>query len=210
MQTLISGGNDTTVVSLTWALSLVLNNHDTLKKAQQELDIQVGKERLVNEQDIGKLVYLQAIVKETLRLYPPGPLGGLRQFTEDCTLGGYHVSKGTRLIMNLSKIQKDPRIWSNPTEFQPERFLTTHKDVDPRGKHFEFIPFGASQRVCPGITFGLQILHLTLASFLHAFEFSTPSNEQVDMQESLGLTNMKSTPLEVLISPRLSSCSLYN
>lgn len=210
MQTLISGGSDTTVVSLTWALSLVLNNRDTLKKAQEELDIQVGKERLVNEQDIGKLVYLQAIVKETLRLYPPGPLGGLRQFTEDCTLGGYHVSKGTRLIMNLSKIQKDPRIWSNPTEFQPERFLTTHKDVDPRGKHFEFIPFGAGRRACPGITFGLQILHLTLASFLHAFEFSTPSNEQVDMRESLGLTNMKSTPLEVLISPRLSSCSLYN
>ena len=177
MQTLISGGNDTTVVSLTWALSLVLNNRDTLKKAQQELDIQVGKERLVNEQDIGKLVYLQAIVKETLRLYPPGPLGGLRQFTEDCILGGYHVSKGTRLIMNLSKIQKNPRIWSNPTEFQPERFLTTHKDVDPRGKHFEFIPFGAGRRVCPGITFDLQILHLTLASFLHAFEFSTPSNE---------------------------------
>ena len=114
---------------------------------------------------------------ETLRLYPPGPLGGLCQFIKDCTLGGYHVSKGTRLIMNLSKIQKDPGIWSNPTEFQPEWFLITHKDDDPWGKHFEFIPFGAGRRACPGITFGLQILPLTLVSFLHAFEFSTPSNE---------------------------------
>ncbi|XP_034674166.1 cytochrome P450 CYP82D47-like isoform X1 [Vitis riparia] len=201
---LIVGGSDTTVVTLTWALSLLLNNRDTLKKAQEELDIQVGKERLVNEQDISKLVYLQAIVKETLRLYPPAALGGPRQFTEDCTLGGYHVSKGTRLILNLSKIQKDPRIWMSPTEFQPERFLTTHKDLDPRGKHFEFIPFGAGRRACPGIAFALQMLHLTLANFLQAFNFSTPSNAQVDMCESLGLTNMKSTPLEVLISPRMS------
>ncbi|KAL6317976.1 hypothetical protein AAG906_031027 [Vitis piasezkii] len=154
---LIVGGSDTTVVTLTWALSLLLNNH-----------IQVGKERLVNEQDISKLVYLQAIVKETLRLYPPAALGGPRQFTEDCTLGGYHVSKGTRLILNLSKIQKDPRIWMSPTEFQPERFLTTHKDLDPRGKHFEFIPFGAGRRACPGIAFALQMLHLTLANFLHS------------------------------------------
>ena len=187
----------------------MLNNRDTLKRAQEELDIHVGKERLVNEQDISKLVYIQNIVKETLRLYPPGPLGGLRQFTENCTLGGYHVPKGTRLILNLSKIQKDPRIWSNPTEFQPERFLTTHKNIDPRGLHFELIPFGAGRRACPGTAFGLQMLHLTLASFLHAFDFSTSSNEPIDMRESLGLTNMKFAPLEVLIFPRLSSCSLY-
>ncbi|KAJ9674580.1 hypothetical protein PVL29_023865 [Vitis rotundifolia] len=202
---LIVGGSDTTVVTLTWELSLLLNNRDTLKKAQEELDhIQVGKKRLVNEQDISKLVYLQAIVKETLRLYLPVTLGGPRQFTEDCTLGGYHVSKGTRLILNLSKIQKDPRIWLGPTEFQPERFLTTHKDLDPRGKYFEFIPFGIGRRACTGIAFALQMLHLTLANFLQAFDFSTPSNALVDMRESLGLTNMKSTPIEVLISPRMS------
>ena len=141
----------------------------------------------MNEQDISKLVYFQAIVKETLRLYPPRLLGGLCQFTKDCTLGGYHVSKGTRLIMNLSKIQKDPRIWSDPIEFQPERFLITHKNVDDWGKHFEFISFGAGRRACSGIAFGLQILYLTLASFLHAFDFSTPSNEHVDMQEALDL-----------------------
>ena len=206
MQNLVVGASDTTTVTLTWALSLLLNNRDTLKRAQQELDIQVGKERLVTEQDIKKLVYLQGIIKETLRLYPPAPLAGPRQFSEDCTLGGYYVSKGTRLILNLSKIQKDSRIWSNPIEFRPERFLTTH---DPRGKHFEFIPFGAGRRACPGMTFALQMLHLTLASFLQAFDFSTPSNVHVDMHESFELTNIKSTPLEVLISPRLSSCSLY-
>ena len=124
---MIGGGSDTSTVTLTWAISLLLNNRHVLKKAQDELDIQVGKERIVNESDISKLVYLQAIVKETLRMYPPAPLLAPREFIEDCIIGGYHVPKGTRLITNLWKIQTDPRIWSEPLKFMPERFLTTHK-----------------------------------------------------------------------------------
>jgi len=96
------------VVTLTWALCLLLNNPLVMENAKEELDTQVGKERCVSESDISKLVYLQAIVKETLRLYPPGPLSRPREFSENCTLGGYHVIKETRLITNLWKIQTDP------------------------------------------------------------------------------------------------------
>jgi len=99
----------------------------------------------------------------------------------------------------------DQRIWSDPLAFKPERFLTTQKDVDVRGKHFELIPFGSGRRVCPGISLGLQMVHLTLASFLHMYDISTPSNAPVDMTGSPGLTNLKATPLEVLITPRLPS-----
>ncbi|KAB1220480.1 Cytochrome P450 82A3 [Morella rubra] len=205
---LIAGGSDTTTVTLTWAVSLLLNNHHVLKKAQDELDIHVGNERIVKESDISKLVYLQAILKETLRLYPAAPLSGPREFIEDCIIGGYHVPRGTRLITNIWKIQTDPRIWSDPLEFKPERFLTTHKDVDVWGKHFELIPFGSGRRACPGTSFALRTVHLALASFLHMFEISNPSDAQVDMTESFGLTNMKATPLEVLIKPRLPS-TLY-
>ncbi|XP_003634362.2 cytochrome P450 CYP82D47 [Vitis vinifera] len=206
---LIGGGTDTTSGTLTWAISLLLNNPHILRKAQEELDAHVGKERIVNEMDISKLVYLQAIVKETLRLNPTAPLSGPRQFIQDSILGGYYISKGTRLILNLTKIQRDPRVWLNPMEFQPDRFLTTHKDVDVRGKHFELTPFGGGRRICPGAIFALQVLHLTLANFLHRFQLSTPSDAPVDMSESFGLTNIKSTPLEVLISPRLASYDLY-
>lgn len=194
-------------MTLVWALSLVLNHNNVLKKIQDELDFHVGKERLVNESDIPNLVYLQAVVKETLRLYPAGPLFGPREFTEDCTIGGYHVPRGTRLITNLWKIQTDPRIWSDPMEFKPERFLTTHKDVDVKGKHFELIPFGGGRRSCPGITFGLQMTQLVLAALFQAFDVSTDG--PVDMAASFGLTNVKSTPLEVLVKPRLSDLSLY-
>ena len=208
LQILITGGTDTTTVTIVWALSLVLNHSSVLKKVQDELDLHVGKERLVNESDITNLVYLQAVVKETLRLYPAGPLSGPREFTEDCIIGGYHVSKGTRLITNLWKIQTDPRIWPDPIEFKPERFLTTHKDVDVKGKHFELIPFGSGRRLCAGISFGVQMTQLVLASLLQAFEVSTDG--PVDMTAIFGLTNVKATPLDLLVKPRLSDLSLYS
>jgi cytochrome P450 len=176
-----------------------------LKKSQNELDIQVGKEKAVNESDISQLVYLQAIVKEALHLYLPIPLSGPREFTEDCIIGGYHVLKGTQLITNTRKIQRDSCKWSNPLAFEQKRFVTTKKDVDVRGKHFELIPFGSGRRVCPGTSFGLQVVPLALASFIHMFDVSIPSNALVDMSESPGLTNVKATPLEVLITPRLPS-----
>ncbi|KAK9940133.1 hypothetical protein M0R45_016807 [Rubus argutus] len=205
---LIVGGSDTTMVTLTWAIALLLNNHHKLKRAQDELDAEIGRERTVSESDMSKLVYIQAIVKETLRLYPAAPLSAPHEFTEDCTIGGYNVLKGTRLITNIWKIQTDPKMWpDNPLEFKPERFLTTHKDVDVRGQHFELIPFGSGRRACPGLSFGIQMVQFTLASFLHAFQISTPSNNinaPIDMTESFGLTNIKATPLEVLIKPRLS------
>ncbi|KAF8405102.1 hypothetical protein HHK36_010000 [Tetracentron sinense] len=202
---LIVGGTDTTMVTLTWALSLLLNNRHVLRKAMDELNVYVGKDRNVEESDIKNLVYLQAIVKETLRLYPAGPLSGPRLAREDCTVAGYHVREGTRLIVNLWKIQQDPRTWSDPTEFQPERFLTTHMNMDVRGQHFEFFPFGSGRRACPGISFAIQVVHLALARLLHAFEIATPSDAHVDMSESPGLTNLKATPLEVLLTPRLPS-----
>ncbi|XP_047152891.1 cytochrome P450 CYP82D47-like [Vigna umbellata] len=206
---LIAGATDTTAVTMTWALSLLLNNRDALKKVQDELDEHVGKERLVNESDINKLVYLQAVVKETLRLYPSGPFSGPREFTENCTLGGFNIKAGTRFILNIWKLHRDPRIWSNPLEFEPERFLSSHKSVDLKGQHFELLPFGGGRRLCPGISFGLQMTHLALASLLQAFEITTPSNAQVDMSATFGLTNMKTTPLQVLVRPALSHHLLF-
>ncbi|KAI6695294.1 hypothetical protein NL676_023004 [Syzygium grande] len=175
-----------------------------LKKAQQELDTHVGKSRHVEESDVKNLTYLQAIVKETLRLYPPAPIVGLRSTMEDCTFsGGFRIPAGTRLLFNYWKIQRDERVWSNPEEFEPERFLTTHANVDVRGQNFELIPFGAGRRSCAGTSLALHTVHLTLASLLQSFEINTVSDEPVDMTEGPGLTNLKTTPLEVLLIPRL-------
>ncbi|XP_076903300.1 cytochrome P450 CYP82D47-like [Bidens hawaiensis] len=203
-ETLIAGGADTISGMLTWTLSLLLNNRYALRKAQEELDTQVGKERRVNQSDIKILVYLQAIVKETLRLYPATFINAPRAFTKDCTIAGYHVRKGTWLLINTWKLHRDPKIWSDPCEFRPERFLSrNHIGLDVLGSNFELIPFGVGRRHCPGIGLAGQTLHMVLATLLQNFDISTPNCAPVDMSPSAGLTNGKATPLQVLVSPRV-------
>ncbi|RVW58375.1 Cytochrome P450 82C4 [Vitis vinifera] len=165
------------------------HDHDTVIKAtclaQEELDFHVGRNQQVYESDIKKLVYLQAIIKETLRLYPAGPLALPHEAMEDCTIAGFDIQAGTRLLVNLWKLHRDPTIWSDPLEFQPER------------------------RMCPGISFALEILQLTLARLLHGFELGVVADSPLDMTEGVGLALPKATPLEVTLVPRLPS-ELYH
>ncbi|MCL7039080.1 hypothetical protein MKW94_030590 [Papaver nudicaule] len=201
---MILGGSDTTTVTLTWAMSLLLNHPQVLQKAKEELDTQIGKTRQVDDSDIPNLPYIQAIIKETMRLYPAGPLIE-RRTMEDCEVGGYHVQAGTRLIVNVWKMQRDGSVYKDdPLEFRPDRFLTCNAGVDLKGQHYELIPFGAGRRICPGVSFAVQLMHLVLARLLHEFDITTVGPEaKVDMAESGGLLCCKIMPLEVLIKPRL-------
>ncbi|KAK9039687.1 hypothetical protein V6N11_014881 [Hibiscus sabdariffa] len=197
---MILGAADSNMVPLIWGLALLVNNRLALKKVKEELAIHVGKDRHVEESDIKNLVYLQAVVKETLRLYPPSPILALRAAMEECTLSnGYHVTPGTRLLLNAWQIQHDERVWTDPDEFKPERFLTTHKDLDLKGQNFELIPFGAGRRACSGVSLALQVIHLSMASVLHCFDINTPGGQPVDMTESASLANVKATPLKNLV-----------
>ncbi|RZC90835.1 hypothetical protein C5167_028667 [Papaver somniferum] len=208
----IAAGADTTSVTLTWVLALLITNPTVLRKAQDELDTKVGKDGNIEEHDINDLVYLQAIVKETLRMYPAGPLDVPHEAIEDCSVGGYEVRAGTRLFVNLWKLHRDPRVWSNPSEFKPERFLPQLNggsggeavNLDFRGQNFEYLPFGSGRRMCPGIDFALQTIHMALARLLHAFDFDNDAAGLViDMTEGSSLTIPKLTPLEVYLRPRL-------
>ncbi|KAM0028457.1 putative cytochrome P450 [Helianthus debilis subsp. tardiflorus] len=197
-------GYESTGETLTWALSLLLNHPNILKAAQEELDIYVGRDKWVEESDTKQLRYIQAIVKETLRMYPPGPLGAPREAIEDCNIGGYLVSKGTRLIVNIWKLHRDPQVWAHPNEFRPERFLEEHANISYQGQNFEYIPFSSGRRMCPASSFALQVVHLTLARLLQGFDLSTPMGQPVDMTEGCGQALPKVKPLEVIITPRLS------
>nr|GLL44231.1 cytochrome P450 CYP82D47-like [Ipomoea trifida] len=177
----------------------------TCLRIQDELDTHIGKERCIEESDINQLIYLQAVVKETLRLHPAVPISLPHEAIEDCTISGYHIQKGTRVIPNFAKIHRDPQVWADPNEFRPERFLTSHKDVDVKGNNFELIPFGSGRRMCPGLTLALSVVHLTLATLIHSFDMKRPSVEPIDMTESTGLTTLKATPLHALLIPRLTS-----
>ncbi|KAF9600417.1 hypothetical protein IFM89_009332 [Coptis chinensis] len=137
-----------------------------------------------------------------MRLYQVGPLIE-REATHDCNIGGYHVKAGSRLLVNIWKVQQDPTLWSDPSEFRPERFLDGNSKMDVKGQHFELIPFGSGRRMCPGLLFALNVIHLVLARLLHSFDLATPMNAKVDMTETSSVTNYKGTPLQVLLTPRL-------
>lgn len=205
MQNLIVGGSDSTSLTSTWILSALLNNRQAMKRAQEELDLKVGRSRWVEESEIPQLAYLRAIIKESLRLYSAAPLLVPHEATEDCNVCGYHIPKGTRLIVNAWKLHRDPRVWSNPEEFDPDRFLGKHASWDVLGHQFEIIPFGSGRRACPGMNMALQMLHLTFARLLQGFDMGTPSNAPVDMTEGISFTMPKLTPLQVELTPRLPS-----
>ncbi|KAF8019133.1 hypothetical protein BT93_H3880 [Corymbia citriodora subsp. variegata] len=200
---LILTGTESTSITVTWALSLLLNHPAALKLAQQELDAIIGQDKWVQESDLSNLKYLQAIVKETLRLYPPAPMTGIREAMADCHINGYHVPKGTRVLVNIWKLQRDPRVWPKPDAFCPERFLEEHKEVDLRDQNFEFIPFSLGRRSCPGATLGLQVVQFTLARILQGFKVSLEEGAGVDMEEGAGIALLKVNPLRVALEPRL-------
>nr|GLL33631.1 cytochrome P450 CYP82D47-like [Ipomoea trifida] len=202
----LNGFDADTVVKATCTENHFINSYRlTQEKIQGELDDNVGKERHVNESDLGNLIYLQAVIKETLRLYPPGPLLVPHESTEDCVINDYRIKKGTSIWINASKIHRDSSFWSDPNAFKPERFLTKYKEIDFRGNNFELIPFGSGRRMCPGMCLALQSVQLGLANVIHGFDIKRVSDELIDMTEAFGISVSKATPLQVLLTPRLPS-----
>lgn len=206
-QDLYSGGTDTTAMTIEWALAELINHPDAMEKAVQEIVSAVtGKNnRLVAESDIANLPYLQAVVKETLRLHPASPIIH-RQSSEDCSVEGYHIPAKTRLFLNVWAINRSPEHWEKPHEFKPERFLNEEGrmkgQLDVRGQHFHYMPFGSGRRSCPGISLALQVVQTTLAAMIQCFEWKVDG--KVDMEEGPGMLLGMANPLKCYPVARLN------
>ncbi|KAJ0980235.1 hypothetical protein J5N97_008490 [Dioscorea zingiberensis] len=196
--TLVSAGTDTVTGTLEWALALLLNHPESLKKARDEIAMHVGHERLITDTDLNKLSYLHNIIKETLRLFPAAPVLLPHESAEDCTVNGFDVPRGTLLLVNAYAIHRDPELWEDPLKFDPERF---DRDGDVHGRHFKYIPFGSGRRGCPGESFSTRMLMLTLGSLIQCFEWERIGEELVDMDEGEGLAMPKAKPLEAICKP---------
>lgn len=183
----------------------LLKAPEALARATEELDRVVGRERLVTEADIPNLPYLEAILKETMRLHPVGPLLAPRQSREDVSVAGYCIPAGTRVFINVWAIARDPSVWGDDSwEFRPERFIGS--SVDVKGQHMELLPFGSGRRMCPGIGLGLKMVQMTLANLLLGFSWRLPAGivaEELNMDEKYGLSMSRMVPLEVVAEPRL-------
>ncbi|KAK8999571.1 hypothetical protein V6N11_070732 [Hibiscus sabdariffa] len=199
LQDILSAGTDTTAVTVEWAMTNLLNNEAALNKARAELDLHFGEDKLVNEADLPKLRYLQNVVTETLRLHPAVPLLVPHMNSEDCTIGNYHIPKGTMLFVNASAIQRDPNVWDQPMNFRPNRF---EQDGENDQRDPKMMPFGIGRRSCPGMELAQQIVGSVLGQMIQLFEWKRIDEKMIDIEEGKGLTMPKVEPLEAMFKPR--------
>ncbi|KAL8457998.1 hypothetical protein ACS0TY_035754 [Phlomoides rotata] len=196
VQDMFGAGSDTTSTALEWTIAELIRNPRAMEILKTEVRQVAGHKQEINEQDVEKMAYLKAVIKEGLRLHAPVPLLVPRESTQDTKVLGYEIASGTHVLINTWAIARDPSFWENSEKFIPERFMDTNMDF--RGLHFEFTPFGAGRRGCPGIAFALAVNELALAKLVHNFNFALPDGvrgEDLDMSEVYGISARKKHPL---------------
>ncbi|KAF8652251.1 hypothetical protein HU200_062887 [Digitaria exilis] len=193
-QDMFEAGTATSTLVLEFAMVELMRNPRLMAKLQAEVRNMTPKgQEMVKEENLPSMIYLRAVVKETLRLHPPAPLLVPHKSMADCDIGGYTIPSGTRVIINTWAICRDPKSWENADEFMPERFMNDGSavDIDLKGNDFQFIPFGAGRRMCPGINFGLATINIMLANLMYCFDWTLPAgmvDGDIDMTEVFGLT----------------------
>ncbi|TVU46271.1 hypothetical protein EJB05_05796, partial [Eragrostis curvula] len=201
---IFSAGSETSSTTLEWAMSELVKNPRVMQKAQAEVrEAFKGKHKL-SEADMEKLSYLPLVIKETMRLHIPVPFLLPRVCRETCRVMGYDIPEGTKVLINAWAIARDDKYWEDPKVFKPERFETSN--VDSKGADFEFIPFGAGRRMCPGMALGLVNMELALASLLYHFDWTLPngkSMEELDMSEMCGITVKRKSKLVLKATTRI-------
>ncbi|KAK1436617.1 hypothetical protein QVD17_02399 [Tagetes erecta] len=203
---LLAAGSDTSSGTMEWVLSVLLNHPHVLKKAQDEIDRVVGTTRLVDEPDIANLPYLRCIINETLRLYPATPLLVPHESSHDCVIGGYNIPRGTMLIVNQWAIHHDPKVWTDPEKFNPERF----EGLEGTRDGFKLLPFGSGRRGCPGEGLAVRMLGMTLGAVIQCFDWERLSDDLVDMTERPGIIMPRVEPLVAKCKPRVKMMNLLS
>ncbi|XP_048325463.2 (S)-N-methylcoclaurine 3'-hydroxylase isozyme 1-like isoform X2 [Ziziphus jujuba] len=193
---LFTAGTDTTTSTIEWAMAELLKNREAMKRVREELRREIKGDSIA-ESNISQLPYLQACIKETLRLHPPVPFLLPRRAVESCEVMSYRIPKNSRIFVNVWAIGRDPKIWECPLAFKPERFMVGSK-LDFKGHNYEFLPFGAGRRICPGLPMASKQVALVLASLIHFFDWSLSKGEDVaelEMNEKFGVTLQKEESL---------------
>ncbi|XP_044463026.1 cytochrome P450 71D11-like [Mangifera indica] len=199
---IFSAGSETSATVIDWAFCEMIKNPTLMRKVQTEVRDVFNTKGKVDETGISEMKFLKLVIKETMRLHPPAPLLIPRECGESCEINGFNVPVKSRVIVNAWAIGRDPKYWSEPENFNPERFIDSA--IDFRGTHFEFIPFGAGRRICPGISFGMANVELPLAMLLYHFDWKLPGgmkNQDLDMTESFGVSTKRKDDLCLIPIP---------
>lgn len=206
VQDVFFGGIGTASSMLDFTMAELMQRPQMMEKLQAEVNscIPNGQE-VVSEADLVDMIYLRAVVKESLRLHPVAPL--LPHFSmAQCRIEGHNIPAGVQVLINSSAIGRDTRYWEDAEEFIPERFIgdgcATH--VNFKGNDYQFLPFGSGRRMCAGVNFGIACIELMLANLVHRFDWELPMEKKrgdIDMSEVFGLVVSRKEKL--LLVPKL-------
>ncbi|CAN0891666.1 (S)-N-methylcoclaurine 3'-hydroxylase isozyme 1 (Fragment) [Linum grandiflorum] len=177
---LLAAVSDTTSATMEWAMAELLKNPKTIATARRELESKFAtmSNHTVKESDLADLPYICSCVKETLRLHPPAPLLLPRRAAKDCQVMNYTI---------------------------PFLKGSINDEVDYKGNHFEYLPFGSGRRICSGMSMAMRKVQLVVATLVHEFDWSLPMGmvaEDLDMDEGYGVTLIKANPLVAIPTPR--------
>uniref|UniRef100_A0A453A7M3 Cytochrome P450 71D7 n=1 Tax=Aegilops tauschii subsp. strangulata TaxID=200361 RepID=A0A453A7M3_AEGTS len=205
---IFTAATESSATVLEWAMSEIFNHPNVMAKVQSEVRHVLGPGKaVITNNDIAELHYLRMVIKEVFRIHTPIPLPVPREAREDCKIMGYDIPKGTTIYVNAFAISRDPKYWDSPEEFNPERF--ENNNMDYYGTHFEFTPFGAGRRQCPGILFGTSTVEIGLTNLLYHFDWAHPNGagESVDMSEKFGIATGRRCDLQLIAIPYVPSSS---
>ncbi|WJX16901.1 hypothetical protein P8452_06882 [Trifolium repens] len=199
-------GSSSTII---WAIAELVRDPRVMKKAQEEIREIFKMKGIVGENCINELKYLKSVVKETLRLHPPGALLIPRECGQACEIDGYYIPNKSKVIVNAWAIGRDPKYWTEPERFYPERFIGS--SIDYKGSDFEYIPFGAGRRICLGSTFALINVEMALALMLYHFDWRLPNGmkgEDLDMSEQFGMSVKRKDDLYLIPTAHIPSLAI--
>ncbi|XP_030643825.1 cytochrome P450 2U1 [Chanos chanos] len=204
---LFIAGTDTTTNTILWCLLYMCLYPDVQERVQKEIDAVVGFKRTLSLTDRGTLPYTEATIMEVQRMTAVVPLAIPHMASETTVFRGYTIPKGTVIIPNLWSVHRDPTVWENPDDFNPDRFL------DDKGNLLRrecFIPFGIGRRVCMGEQLAKMELFLIFTNLIQAFSFKFPEGHPPPpMHGRFGLT-LAPCPYTVSVAARGSGQNHFN
>ncbi|MEO7109192.1 MAG: cytochrome P450, partial [Polyangiaceae bacterium] len=190
--TMFVAGHETTANALAFAVMLLGDHPDVDARAYAEIEKALNGKSPTAE-DVPKLPFLEAIVKETMRLYPPAHIIG-REATRDVTLGNWKIPRGASVLMSPYALHRSPEYWPDPHAFRPERWLDGSADRVPKNA---YLPFGGGARVCIGNHFAMMESLLVLATLLPHARFERASADPVELQVAITLRPRNGIPMRV-------------
>ncbi|XP_065862597.1 cytochrome P450 71D445-like [Euphorbia lathyris] len=195
-------GTETSSTTIEWTMSELMKNPRAMEKAQEEVRRIFGTQGNVDESRLDELNYLKLVIKEALRLHPPLPFLLPRECREECSIYDYEIPVKSKVLVNVWAMGRDPNYWNEAEKFNPERFIDS--SIDYKGTNFEYLPFGAGRRMCPGLIYGMSNVEIPLAHLLFHFDWKLPTGltpENLEMVEVFGGVLKKKNDLHLIPIP---------